>query len=137
MALSGIWKATGSSSLSVIIRVVGFNWIWISSFPPACWIWLWVRSLLKSPVHWSMPFVNVLRKSMENVEHITVEVAYALPDEQTILEIEVPADCQVEDAIKRSGILERYPQIDLSTDKVGIFGKMCKLNATLRNKDRI
>jgi uncharacterized protein len=74
---------------------------------------------------------------MENVEHITVEVAYALPDEQTILEIEVPADCQVEDAIKRSGILERYPQIDLSTDKVGIFGKMCKLNATLKNKDRI
>lgn len=74
---------------------------------------------------------------MENAEHIVVEVAYALPDEQLILEIEVPADCEVEEAIKRSGILERYPQIDLGNDKVGIFGKMCKLNASLNHKDRI
>ena len=69
--------------------------------------------------------------------HITVEVAYALPDEQLILSLEVPSDCVVEDAIKRSGILETYPQIDISTDKVGIFGKMSKLNASLRDKDRI
>ncbi len=74
---------------------------------------------------------------MENAEHLLIEVAYALPDEQLILEVEVPADSTVEHAIKRSGILERYPQIDLATDKVGIFGKMCKLNASLKNKDRI
>ncbi len=74
---------------------------------------------------------------MEKTEHIIVEVAYALPDEQLILEIEVPADCQVEEAIKRSGMLERYPQIDLGSDKVGIFGKMCKLDASLNHKDRI
>jgi hypothetical protein len=74
---------------------------------------------------------------MEKTDLILVEVAYALPEEQLILEIEVPADCDVEEAIKRSGILERYPQINLDTDKVGIFGKMCKLNAGLHNKDRI
>jgi len=74
---------------------------------------------------------------METTNHITVEVAYALPNEQVILSLEVPNDCTVEDVIKRSGILESYPQIDITTDKVGIFGKMCKLNATLRNKDRI
>jgi hypothetical protein len=74
---------------------------------------------------------------MENIEHITVEVAYALPDEQLILEVEVPANCVVGEAIKRSGILEQYPQIDLETDKVGIFGKMCKLDAGLNDKDRI
>jgi len=74
---------------------------------------------------------------METTSHITIEVAYALPNEQVILSLEVASDCSVEDAIKRSGILESYPQIDISTDKVGIFGKMCKLNATLRNKDRI
>ena len=74
---------------------------------------------------------------METTNHINVEVAYALPDEQVILSLEVPSDCVVEDAIKRSGILETYPQIDISTDKVGIFGKMCKLNASLRDKDRI
>ena len=71
------------------------------------------------------------------MEAINVEVAYALPDEQIILSLEVPDDCTVEDAIKRSGMLDTYPQIDLGTDKVGIFGKMCKLNAGLRNKDRI
>ena len=74
---------------------------------------------------------------METVNHINVEVAYALPNEQVILTVEVPADCIVEDAIKRSGILETYPHIDLASDKVGIFGKMCKLNGSLRNKDRI
>jgi putative ubiquitin-RnfH superfamily antitoxin RatB of RatAB toxin-antitoxin module len=74
---------------------------------------------------------------MEQNNHINIEVAYALPDEQVILSLEVPNDCTVEDAIKRSGILDTYAQIDLSIDKVGIFGKMCKLNATLRSKDRI
>ena len=66
-----------------------------------------------------------------------IEVAYALPDEQRIFELEVAADCDVEQAIKRSGVLEAYPNIDLASDKVGIFGKICKLNASLRNKDRI
>lgn len=71
------------------------------------------------------------------MEAINIEVAYALPDEQIILSLEVPDDCTVEYAIKRSGILEAYPQIDINADKVGIFGKMCKMNAILRNKDRI
>ena len=62
---------------------------------------------------------------------ITVEVAYALPDEQIILSLEVAKDTTVEQAIKHSGILDRYPQIDLNTDKI------CKLNATLSAKDRI
>jgi hypothetical protein len=74
---------------------------------------------------------------MESNQTITVEVAYALPHEQVILSIEVDDGCLVEDAIKRSGILERFPQIDLAKDKVGIFGKMCKLNVTLNHKDRI
>jgi len=74
---------------------------------------------------------------MKTVKTITVEVAYALPNEQVILSLEVPEDTVVEEAIKRSAILESYPQIDLGADKVGIFGKMCKLNASLRNKDRI
>jgi putative ubiquitin-RnfH superfamily antitoxin RatB of RatAB toxin-antitoxin module len=66
-----------------------------------------------------------------------IEVCYALPDEQRIFDLEVPTDCDVEQAIKRSGVLEAYPQIDLNINKVGIFGKICKLNATLRHKDRI
>ena len=74
---------------------------------------------------------------MENVKLITVEVAYALPEEQIILTQEVPEGCEVEEAIKRSGILQQYPQIDIDNDKVGIFGKICKLNTALHDKDRI
>lgn len=74
---------------------------------------------------------------MAEVNLIPVEVAYALPDEQLILALEVEPDTTVEQTIKRSGILEKYPQIDLENDKVGIFGKICKLNATLNAKDRI
>lgn len=74
---------------------------------------------------------------MATTKHIIVEVSYAMPDEQVILSVEVPEDCVVEEAIKRSGILERFPQIDIATDKCGIFGKMCKLTASLHNKDRI
>ena len=74
---------------------------------------------------------------MEAIKQITVEIAYALPDEQVILSLEVDDNCTVEEVINRSGILENYPQINLETDKVGIFGKMCKLTASLRNKDRI
>lgn len=74
---------------------------------------------------------------METTKHITIEVAYALPAEQVILSLEVPEDCTVEEAIKRSGILEQFSQIDITTDKVGIFGKMCKLDATMHDKDRI
>ena len=74
---------------------------------------------------------------MENVKLITIEVAYALPEEQVILTQEVSEDCTVEEAIKRSGILEQYPQIDIEKGKVGLFGKICKLNTTLHDKDRI
>ena len=73
----------------------------------------------------------------ETNHHITVEVSYGMPNEQVILSVDVPEDCIVEEAIKRSGILERFPQIDLTTDKAGIFGKICKYDAILRHKDRI
>jgi hypothetical protein len=51
--------------------------------------------------------------------------------------MEVPESSSVEDAIRRSGILERFPEIDLSQQKVGIFGKLVKLDAPLKDGDRI
>lgn len=70
-------------------------------------------------------------------ELLHIEVCYALPHEQRLFTLEVETDCDVEQAIHRSGILETYPEIDLTINKVGIFGKVCKLNAALRDKDRI
>ena len=74
---------------------------------------------------------------MENGEMIDVEVAYARPDTQLILKVRVPQNASLEDAVRESGILERFPEIDLGTSQVGIFGKLNKPDATLRSGDRV
>jgi len=66
-----------------------------------------------------------------------VEVAYALPEEQVIISIKVPTKSDVKQAIKKSGIQKKFPNIDLSKNKVGIFGKKTTLNHPLKNRDRI
>lgn len=68
---------------------------------------------------------------------IRVEVAYARPDEQAIIPVEVPEGTTLEQAIIRSRILERFPEIQLPTAKVGVFGKLSKLSATVRAGDRV
>ena len=74
---------------------------------------------------------------MDNNEKYFIEVIYALPEEQQILTLDVEQGTTVEQAIKLSGVLEKYPEIDLDKNKVGIFGKMTKKDTELRDKDRI
>jgi uncharacterized protein len=66
-----------------------------------------------------------------------IGVAYSEPSQQIWLTIEVPDDAKVRDAIERSGILRQFPHIDLETQKVGVFGKLVKLDAALRPGDRV
>ena len=73
----------------------------------------------------------------ESTDLILVEVSYALPEKQVILPIKVPAGATVEEAIKKSGVLMSFPDIDLTKNKVGIFSKLCKLDKTLREMDRV
>ena len=70
-------------------------------------------------------------------EHIRVEVAYALPDEQWILPLELPTDSTVKQAIDHSGILTRFPDIDLSQNAVGVFGRLVSLTRVLQEGDRV
>jgi len=72
-----------------------------------------------------------------NENTILVEVVYATPARQKLLTVKVPANSTVEAAIHHSGILKEFPEIDLAVNKVGIFAKACKLDTTLREKDRI
>ena len=72
-----------------------------------------------------------------DVTTIQVEVAYARVDEQAIIPVEVPAGATLEQAIVQSRIQERFPEIQLKTAKVGIFGKLSKLSTTLRAGDRV
>jgi putative ubiquitin-RnfH superfamily antitoxin RatB of RatAB toxin-antitoxin module len=68
---------------------------------------------------------------------ILVEVAYALPQKQEVLSLKIRSGALVSEAIARSGILRDFPEIDLDSAKVGIYGKQVKLDAVLRDKDRI
>ena len=70
-------------------------------------------------------------------ERINVEVVYALPQEQTLLSLQVPQGSTLGEAVRLSGILDKYPEIDLAKNKRGIFGKLSKEDTPLRDMDRI
>ena len=66
-----------------------------------------------------------------------VEVAYALPDKQSLKSIEIKNGSTLKEAIEASGILETFEQIDLTKDRVGIFAKFATFDTILREKDRV
>ncbi|PSU39841.1 RnfH family protein [Photobacterium phosphoreum] len=68
---------------------------------------------------------------------IHVEVVYALPNVQRVLKLAVVAETSIQAIIEQSGILTMYPEIDLNTNKVGIYSRNVKLDATARDGDRI
>jgi hypothetical protein len=68
---------------------------------------------------------------------IKVEVAYARPDVQVIIPVEVPEGATLEQALISSRIQHRFPEIDPASSKVGIFGKLSKLSAVLKPGDRV
>lgn len=66
-----------------------------------------------------------------------VGVAYADKFKQTWLKLDVPEGSSVKDAIERSGLLVQFPEIDLSKNKVGIFGRIVKLDSPLADGNRV
>jgi len=73
---------------------------------------------------------------MQNEKKIGVEVAYARPDVQVIIPLDVERGTTVEQAIELSGIREQFPDIQAQA-KIGIFGKLAKKTETLRDGDRV
>lgn len=70
-------------------------------------------------------------------EKIVVEVAYATPAEQLILTVDAEPGITIEQAINASGVLAKFPEIDLEKNKVGIFGKAGKLEQKMDAGDRV
>jgi hypothetical protein len=66
-----------------------------------------------------------------------VEVAYAKPEEQVILAVEVEPGTTVLGAVERSGIAGRFPEIDPAEARLGIFGKAAKPDAEVKPGDRV
>lgn len=71
-------------------------------------------------------------------EHsINIEVAYAKPDKQLIIPVKLAEGSSVWQAIVKSGILERFTEIDLLKINIGIFGKSCQLEKIVGQGDRV
>lgn len=74
---------------------------------------------------------------MTTEQMITVEVAYALPHEQSILGLQVPVGTTALEAAKKSGITAQFEDIDLDNAKLGIFGKVIAPTQRLSEGDRV
>jgi putative ubiquitin-RnfH superfamily antitoxin RatB of RatAB toxin-antitoxin module len=74
---------------------------------------------------------------MNNDDMITVEVAYALPEKQAIIELRVPAGTTVLEAARQSGITGKFEGIDLDNSKFGIFGHVVAPKQELKAGERV
>ena len=68
---------------------------------------------------------------------MNVGVCYTESDRQLWMRLEVPDDSTIEQAIGLSGVLKLYPEINLTTQKVGIFGKISPLDTVVKEGDRV
>ncbi len=68
---------------------------------------------------------------------MNVGVAYADRFKQVWLKLEVPDGSTVRQAIEHSGMLQQFPEIDLAQQKVGVFGKLTRLDSPVEEGARI
>lgn len=74
---------------------------------------------------------------MANVAELVVEVIYATSARQEIRTVRLPAGSVVEQAIRHSGLLAEFPEIDLAVNRVGVYGEPVALDSTLEGGERI
>ena len=65
-----------------------------------------------------------------------IEVAYARPEEQVVIELNVPVGTTAEEAVERSGLAARFPEIS-GDKKLGVFGKIVAADTPLAAGDRV
>ena len=68
---------------------------------------------------------------------LEVEVAYALSHQQFLRRLKMPSGSTVRQAIVQSGVLSKFPEIDLKSVKVGIFSRLVGLDVLLNSGDRV
>lgn len=71
------------------------------------------------------------------MSEIQVEVVYALPERQYVRQVKLAPGSNVEQAILASGLLELRSDIDLNSNKVGIYSRPAKLGDVLNDGDRV
>lgn len=71
------------------------------------------------------------------VAPLRVEVVVAWPDTQVVVALELPAGSTVIDAARASKLDQRFPELELREDHLGIFGELCPPDRVLRDGDRV
>ena len=80
---------------------------------------------------------QLLMTNLSDPMQVTVEVVYAIKDEQFINEVQLSRGATIEDGIVLSGILDKCTDIKLNDNKVGIHGVIKSLTELLSDGDRI
>ena len=70
-------------------------------------------------------------------QKIAVEVVYPLPTKQEVVRLQLDVGASLQTAVEASGLLAKYPEIDLKKNKFGIWNKLSKLDVVLRDFDRV
>lgn len=70
-------------------------------------------------------------------EQINVEVVYALAETQELARLSLPQGSTALQAVEASGLLTKYPEIDLKRNKIGVYAKLAKADTVLRDRDRV
>jgi putative ubiquitin-RnfH superfamily antitoxin RatB of RatAB toxin-antitoxin module len=66
-----------------------------------------------------------------------IEVVYALPHKTELIKLDLPEGSTVLQAVEASGLLAKYPDIDVKKNKFGVYAKLAKVDSVLRERDRI
>jgi putative ubiquitin-RnfH superfamily antitoxin RatB of RatAB toxin-antitoxin module len=71
------------------------------------------------------------------MSRIRASVVYALPDHQEIVDVLCPSGTTIREAIELSRICDRYPEIDLENQEVGVYGLKQSLDYGIVDNDRV
>jgi len=71
-------------------------------------------------------------------DEATIEVVYALPERQRIVQLQLPATgLTAAAAVEQSGLLAEFPELREQPLMLGIYGVVCAPERTLRDRDRV
>lgn len=73
----------------------------------------------------------------EGSREIAVEVAVAWPELQVIVTLSLPEGATVADAIDNSGLRERFPELEINPERIGVFADRRAPSDRLRDGDRV
>lgn len=74
---------------------------------------------------------------MSDKQEHRLEVAYGTPDRQCLVEIHVSQGATCGDAVKLSGVTDRFPHDNIESLPLAVWGKVVQRDTVVRDGDRI